>query len=328
MSAVWNNYEALYNHFNTELSSPARSSTERSTYNGLFNRISSSDFLIDLALMYDVLFELSSLSIFLQTRCVNILQAHKAITRTINVFTKWNDQTEETDWCGGIGSKSLEASLATRDMKFNSVKLTTNPRHIHIPQKTFLKALITNLQLRLITVSCNLNTTERDRLTDRNEYKLLVDNFSVLVKEYWPHDVSADYGTNQIKYLCKRFNLDFACNLQCFRSYLDCDGKSIPAGLVPLLNVLKIIPISTSKDERGFSSMNSVCTDLRNSLTIEITSAILFIKINGPPVAQFLPDKYVKYWLRTHNDAESNRNTGRDNSATKEIINKKCWEFL
>jgi len=90
--------------------------------------------------------------------------------------------------------------------------------------------------------------------------------------------------------------------------------------------VLKIIPISTAEDERGFSAMNIVSTDLRNSLTIENISAIIFIKINGPPIAKFNSEKYVKNWLRDHNHAESSHNTGWEES--KETIIKKCWEFL
>ena len=55
--------------------------------------------------------------------------------------------------------------------------------------------------------------------------------------------------------------------------------------------------------------MNLVCTDVRSRLNIESLSAILFIiKINGPPIDQFSPEKYVKKWLRTHNDADSNVN--------------------
>jgi len=55
-----------------------------------------------------------------------MIQAHKAITRTINVFMKWSDQTEQTNWSGGIGSKTLEASLAEKNMKFNSIELSNN----------------------------------------------------------------------------------------------------------------------------------------------------------------------------------------------------------
>ena len=108
---------------------------------------------------------------------------------------------------------------------------------------------------------------------------------------------------------------------------MDNEGNSIPAGMVPLINVLKIIPISTSEDERGFSAMNLVCTNIRNRLNIESLSAILFIKINGPPIDQFSPDKYVKKWLRTHNAANSTLNTGRESESTK-ILKKKCWNLM
>ena len=82
-----------------------------------------------------------------------MIQAHKAITRTINVFMKWSDQTEQTNWNGGIGSKTLEASLAVKNMKFNSIELSNNSRHVHIPHKSFLSTLVKNLKLRLVTVS-------------------------------------------------------------------------------------------------------------------------------------------------------------------------------
>ena len=70
-----------------------------------------------------------------------------------------------------------------------------------------MSALVANLNMRLTTVSCNLNSTEYYRDADRKEYKTLLDNFSVFVKEYWPREVSASYGTNEIRYLCDRFGL-------------------------------------------------------------------------------------------------------------------------
>ena len=62
------------------------------------------------------------------------------------------------------------------------------------------------------------------------------------------------------------------------------DTVPTPKILVPLINLLIIIPRSTSEAERGFSAMNMICKDLRNKLSIEITSCILFIKINGPSI--------------------------------------------
>jgi hypothetical protein len=118
------------------------------------------------SISFDTIFELSTLSLFLQTRGVNMIQTHKAITRTINVFMKWSDQTEQTNWSGGIGSKTLEASLAVKNMKFNSIELSNNSRHVHIPHKSFLSTLVKNLKLRLVTVS-KKNYKKKKLLTDR-----------------------------------------------------------------------------------------------------------------------------------------------------------------
>ncbi len=87
-------------------------------------------------------------------------------------------------------------------------------------------------------------------------------------------------------HLCNRFGLEFSTYLSLFRVYYiqDRDGQSIPADLMSLIHLLKIIPISTFEAERGFSAMNMICKALRNKLSIEITSCIIFIKINGPPI--------------------------------------------
>ena len=57
-------------------------------------------------------------------------------------------------------------------------------------------------------------------------------------------------------------------------------------------------------------------------------SALLFIKINGPPIDLFGPGKYVKIWLRTHNNAESGKNSERETECDKKLIEKNCWDFL
>ncbi len=64
----------------------------------------------------------------------------------------------------------------------------------------------------------------------------------------------------------------------------------------------------------------------RKGLSIEITSCILFIKINGPPIDKFSPEKYLTLWLRSHQLAENKRNTGRPNDK-REITKKKVGIF-
>ncbi len=74
--------------------------------------------------------------------------------------------------------------------------------------------------------------------------------------------------------------------------------------------------------------MNLIYTDLRSRLTVENMSALSFIKINGPPIDLFDPGKYIKMWLRTHNNAESAKNSGRETECNKALIKKKLLGFF
>lgn len=53
--------------------------------------------------------------------------------------------------------------------------------------------------------------------------------------------------------------------------------------------------------------MNVICTNLRNSLTVQHISNLMFISLVGPPVSEFCPALYVKLWLRGHRSAEDSR---------------------
>jgi len=65
--------------------------------------------------------------------------------------------------------------------------------------------------------------------------------------------------------------------------------------------------------------MYMICTDLRNKLSIEITSFVLFIKINGPPNRSIFSGEICHALVE--------RNTGRPNDK-REITEKGSWNFL
>jgi hypothetical protein len=72
-----------------------RFSKERSKYRILLLRLASPEFLCDLGLLYDVLHELTSLSLGLQKRPVTLPQAEQLIKRTIRVLMTFKEQPEE-----------------------------------------------------------------------------------------------------------------------------------------------------------------------------------------------------------------------------------------
>ena len=83
VKSVWCSYESLCKHFETASQDLHRDSTERAMFNGMGKRIQSPEFLIDLVLMFDTLYELSSLSELLQHRGTYIIYANQMIKRTI-----------------------------------------------------------------------------------------------------------------------------------------------------------------------------------------------------------------------------------------------------
>jgi hypothetical protein len=83
--------------------------------------------------------------------------------------------------------------------------------------------------------------------------------------------------------------------IQSFREYLE--EKRIPDKLFKLINNLDMIPISSSECERVSSHMNLILTPFRSSLFTKTTSAVMFIKIVGPPLSQLDPTKFVESWL-------------------------------
>ena len=51
--------------------------------------------------------------------------------------------------------------------------------------------------------------------------------------------------------------------------------------------------------ERGFSKMNLHQSDVRNRLTVQTVSHLLMISVNGPPIENWSPRKYVISWLKS-----------------------------
>ena len=84
--AVWNNFAALHHHLNEAATDVCRDDQEKSTYRGLTTKLTSYEFVTNLAIMYDALEELADLSRALQRRETNIINAHRMVSREIMVL--------------------------------------------------------------------------------------------------------------------------------------------------------------------------------------------------------------------------------------------------
>ncbi len=298
---MWENYESLFLFFKEASKSSSWSKAENATFSGMLTRMESPDFLLDLGLMYDVLFELSSLSLNLQHRDCNILKAERFISFTLEVIDEFKSKP---------GTKLLEAKVAETEGKFKSIELRANSRHVAIDSEKFLDSLRKNLDIRLNSTAYTKNSTSEIHKANTKEYETLIQSFCVLEAKEWPLPRVLSFGVQEIRYLSERFGFDPSEAVNEFRGYLNKTVDSVSKTLFGLLNVLNLIPISSAECERGFSQMNLVCTKMRNRLLVVNVASLLFIKLNGPTLERFNPLSYVQKWLADkHQSADSNRNT-------------------
>src|SRR6218665_3322615 len=86
VQAIWQSYIALAAHFDKASTGKRRDSKTRAKFSGLLSRMKSKQFLCDLGLLYDVLEEISELSVQLQLRSMTLPMADQLMKRPIGNF--------------------------------------------------------------------------------------------------------------------------------------------------------------------------------------------------------------------------------------------------
>ena len=125
-------------------------------------------------------------------------------------------------------------------------------------------------------------------------------------KEKYQGLFSPEVGEQELCDLCTKFKLSYSDTKQGFPDFKDSRGNIVSSQFRPLLQAVNTIPVSTAACERGFSVMNDVCTPLRSLVTVPHLSALMFIKIVGPPLTSWNPLPYVKASLaKDRRDATS-----------------------
>ncbi|KAJ3586320.1 hypothetical protein NHX12_012720 [Muraenolepis orangiensis] len=109
VSAVWQSYPALAQHFREASEDDTRDSRERAKFKGLLSKLCSINFLKSLALMADVLTELKNLSEILQNRKTTLPKAHDIMTTYVKCIESFNRYP---------GQHAVDASQAEEVMEF------------------------------------------------------------------------------------------------------------------------------------------------------------------------------------------------------------------
>lgn len=300
VSAVWRSFQSLNKHFQDCSEDIARDSKDRQRFRGLKAKISSKEFLLDLALMHDCLAELAELSLELQQREMTIPKAHKQLSRTIRVLASFKESP---------GDKLKEAELSAEEGVHEGVTLSTSKKFVPIKRDQFLQSLVDNMKSRLVP----------------SESETVLKDLEIFDDEIISAEIGNDIRAreDEVRRLALRFRLNVRQCQRGFRAYADGEYKN--AKILPLIKAVKSIPCSSAECERGFSAMNSILTEYRSNLTLTNVENLMFIRINCPPVALFDPTAYVEKWLCNHRSA-IDRNSRRVKAEKHE--SKIFWDVL
>ena len=303
--AVWTSYGALYAH--STASESAKSKKHKSTYAGIASALESREFLHSLVVMLDALKEVSALSKLLQEEKCSLSQAYKLLKRTIRVLQSQKE---------GIGEYYLQYVEAAETGIFKGI--TLGHRGNFLNKEAFLQALIDNLTQKL---------EENVTLDGKDDLSNMLNELAVLDSHKWLDTLTSPWieGEQRLRALCKRFALTYDDYVEGFRDFID-EPQHVPQSMVKLKAIVNTLPVSSADCERGFSTMNVICTDLRNSLAVSHISNLMLISLIGPPVSKFQPDSYVKLWLQTHRSADDPRT--RMVSASHNQRYSKIWKLL
>lgn len=84
-----------------------------------------------------------------------------------------------------------------------------------------------------------------------------------------------------------------------------------------LLKIVITLPVSSAEAERGFSIMKHIKYDRRNRLSPSHLNDMMRIRINGPPINEWNPKKYVTNWLKQHKKTDTSVQPSRTIIVTK-----------
>ena len=170
-----------------------------------------------------------------------------------------------------------------------------------VMRRQFLQAVVDNLKVRF------------------PDQQLLAAG-AVLSPSTWPSDEDqlAVYGDSDVIKLARLLQVDTVQAVDQFRIFKNNRCK-VGRVLSNLMQRVELLPLSSAECERGFSLINLNADPVRNQLSIQTLSSLIFMKVNGPVPVDYKPDYYVQQWSSTGHHSSSDRATGKKSEKQKRV---------
>ena len=289
--AVWRDYPALYIYFSTN-----------TKYSGMASRLCNKNFLRDLALMIDILQEVSLLSNALQARSITLFRGENLIKRSIKALELLKDNV-------GTHEKQIDERVASDD--FKDIQFSDNRRFDCLPRQKLLEAVVDNMKKRLI-VDEHLKATNCDQ-GNFIELLNLLDESTWKIEEMQVPWIAVEERLGKLGHI-----LHHEVDVNDFRdivddvvrNYYNCRAQKLMPqsnSVQRAKNIINTIAISSAEAERGFSLMNIIVSDKRARLIVKNVSNLLTINMIGLPLELWDATSAAKAWLRKNHSADDSR---------------------
>lgn len=288
VDAVFKSLPALVENMRVASSDSSTSNKDKAKAAGMVKRMESWSFLMEIAMLHDVLECLQSLSLFLQKQSASVIDAKDKFDTTMRTLSALKT-------VDGMTMSQVNMQILSTGT-FSGISLSRTAHDVEVftqMRRQFIQALM-------------------DNLSSRFPERLLLEAGAVLSETSWPASENdrALFGDKEVlklATLCKVVSKDALDDFRQFKN----NTKRVGNALKLLLKRIQLIPVSSADCERGFSCMNMNNTAVRNTLSIDSLSALIFIKVNGPPPSVFNPQQYVERWLQSGRHAADDPRTGK-----------------
>ncbi|XP_058032473.1 E3 SUMO-protein ligase KIAA1586-like isoform X1 [Ahaetulla prasina] len=285
--AVWHAYPALHHYFYSN-----------KKYLSMAAHLENIYFITDLALMIDILNEISHLSDALQAKNIDIIKAEKLMIRSIKAFQTLGKEK-------GLYEKKVDELITSET--FKNIKFVENQRFVGLPRERLLENITVNLGKKLI--DCEHLKASCSQFPDSNILQFL----KFLEPDYWnieEVDVPWQAAEEQLHVFNDIFNDQIDIND--YRDFVENVLKNsrnydTPDSVQRAKNIIRTIAVSSAEVERVFSKMNIICSRKRTRLTVSNISNTMTISLIGLPPKEWDPTPTVKRWLRIHRSADDAR---------------------
>ncbi|XP_034286848.2 E3 SUMO-protein ligase KIAA1586-like [Pantherophis guttatus] len=305
--AVWHAYPALHHCFH---------SNEK--YLGMAARLENIYFITDLALMIDILNEISLLSNGLQAKHIDIIKAEELVIRSIKAFQMLRKEK-------GPYEKKVDGLITSET--FKNIKFVKNHQFIGLPRERLLENIVTNLKKRLM--DCEHLKTDCNQFQDRNKLQFL----KFLEPDYWNiEEVVVPWKAGEEQLLVFNDVFNYQIDINDYRDFVgnvfkNSQNYAIPKSVQRAKNIVRTIAVSSAEAETGFSNMNTICSEKRSHLSVSNISNIMTISLIGLPLKEWDPTPTVEKWLRINHTADDAQ-LNMKKIASEDANRKAIWKYL